>query len=133
MMKRKLVDKMTSEGTPLKTALRSVELAGSSYYYRPKGTRRPKALDKDLVAAIQEIRQGRNEVYGYRKITLALKARGMTVNGKKVLRHLRALGLTQPRKVKGIGWTRPDVIKPIGRTISPMSGREKVMPISVLS
>jgi putative transposase len=112
MMKRKLVDKMKSEGTPLKTALESVELAGSSYYYRPKGTRRPKALDNDLIAAIHEVRQGRNEVYGYRKITLALKARGMTVNGKKVLRHLRALGLTQPRKVKGIGWTRLDVIKP---------------------
>lgn len=34
------------------------------------------------------------------------------VNAKKVLRHLRILGLTQPKKVKGIGWTRLDVIKP---------------------
>jgi hypothetical protein len=74
--------------------------------------RKQKALDKELVAAIHEVRQGRNEVYGYRKITQALKARVITVNGKKVLRHLRALGLTQPRKVKGIGWTRLDVVKP---------------------
>ena len=112
MRKRKLVDKMKSEGTPLPAALRVAEISSSSYYYRPKGTRRPKALDKNLVAAIHEVRQGRNEVYGYRKITQALQARGMTVNGKKVLRHLKSLGLTQPRKVKRIGWTSLDVIKP---------------------
>jgi putative transposase len=111
-MKRKIVKKMTLEGTPLPTALKAAELSSSSYYYRPKGTRKQKALDKELIAAIHEVRQGRNEVYGYRKITQALKARVITVNGKKVLRHLRALGLTQPRKVKGIGWTRLDVVKP---------------------
>jgi putative transposase len=111
-MKRKLVEKMTSEGTPLPAALKVAELSSSSYYYKPKGTRKPKDLDKELVAAIHEIRQGRAEVYGYRKITLALKAQGITVNAKKVLRHLRILGLTQPRKVKGIGWTKLDVVKP---------------------
>lgn len=111
-MKRKLVEKMTSEGTPLPAALKVAELSSSSYYYKPKVTRKPKGLDKELVAAIHEIRQGRAEVYGYRKITLALKAQGMTVNAKKVLRHLRILGLTQPRKVKGIGWTRLDIVKP---------------------
>ena len=64
MRKRKLVDKMKSEGTPLPAALRVAEISSSSYYYRPKGTRRPKALDKNLVAVIHEVRQGRNEVYG---------------------------------------------------------------------
>jgi len=111
-MKRKLVEKMTSEGTALPAALKVAELSSSSYYYKPKGTRKPKGLDKELVEAIHEVRQGRNEVYGYRKITRELRARGMTINGKKVLRHLRILGLTQPRKIKGIGWTRLDVIKP---------------------
>lgn len=111
-MKRKLVEKMTSEGTALPAALKVAELSSSSYYYKPKGTRKPKGFDKELVEAIHEVRQGRNEVYGYRKITRELRARGMTINGKKVLRHLRILGLTQPRKIKGIGWTRLDVIKP---------------------
>jgi putative transposase len=111
-MKRKLVEKMASEGTSLPAALKVAELSSSSYYYKPNGTRKPKDLDKELVAAIHEIRQGRAEVYGYRKITLALKAQGITVNAKKVLRHLRILGLTQPRKVKGIGWTKLDVVKP---------------------
>ena len=111
-MKRELVTKMTSEGTPLAAALEAAELSSSSYYYRPKGTRKPKALDMDLVAAITAIRQGHNEVYGYRKITRTLKAQGMTVNAKKVLRHLRILGLTQPRKVKGVRWTQLEVVKP---------------------
>ena len=49
---------------------------------------------------------------GYRKNTEALGAMNTTVNGKKVLRHLRSLGLTRPRKVKGLAWTRPAVAKP---------------------
>jgi putative transposase len=111
-MKRKLVEKMKVEGTPLPTALKAAELSSSSYYYKPKGVRKQRALDMDLVAAIHEVRKGRAEVYGYRKITQTLRTQGMMVNAKKVLRHLRILGLTQPRKVKGIGWTRLDVIKP---------------------
>jgi len=111
-MKRRLVDTLTKEGASLPAALKAVELSSSSYYYRPAVTRKPRALDMELVAAITAVRHGHNEVYGYRKITRTLKAQGMTINGKKVLRHLRALGLTQPRKVKGQQWTRPAVITP---------------------
>jgi len=87
-------------------------LASSSYYYRPVSKRKPRTLDGELVAAINTVRKGYNEVYGYRKVTRALRAKQMTVNGKKVLRHLRALGLTQPRKVKGQRWTHPVLVKP---------------------
>lgn len=111
-MKRRLVDKLTADGTPLAAALKATELASSSYYYRPAIKRKPRALDGDLVAAITTVRHGHNAVYGYRKITRLLNARGMPVNGKKVLRHLRALGLTQPRKLKGARWTRLELIKP---------------------
>lgn len=111
-MKRRLVDKLTTEGTSLPAALQAAELPSSSYYYHPADKRKPRALDLELVVAINAVRHGHNEVYGYRKVTRMLKAEGMTVNGKKVLRHLRALGLTQPRKVKGIRWTRPAVVKP---------------------
>jgi putative transposase len=111
-MKRRLVQKLTTEGTPLPAALKAAELSSSSYYYRPAVTRKPRALDTELVAAISSVRQGHNEVYGYRKITRLLRAQQMTVNAKKVLRHLRALGLTQPRKTKGARWTRPSVVKP---------------------
>ena len=111
-MKRKLVDTLTSEGTPRRAAMKAVELASSSYYYRPVSKRKSRSLDTGLVAAINKIRQGHGEVYGYRKVTEAVRAMDITVNGKKVLRHLCLLGLIQPRKVKGLAWTRPAVVKP---------------------
>lgn len=111
-MKRQLVAKLTAEEIPLQAALKASELASSSHYYHPAAKRKPRALDADLVSAINDVRQGPSEVYGYRKVTRALKITGMIVNGKKVLRHLRALGLTQPRKVKGQLWTHPELIKP---------------------
>lgn len=111
-MKRQLVDGLKMEGKPLKTALEAVGMAKSSYYYQPVRKRKPRSLDEALVKSINEARQGHAEVYGYRKVTMALRAAGWTVNGKKVLRHLRALGLTQPRKLKAQKWSRPAVIRP---------------------
>jgi putative transposase len=111
-MKRRLVDTLVMKGTSRPAAMKVVGLASSSYYYRPVSKRQPRALDADLVAAINKVRQGHGEVYGYRKITKAIRAMDIKVNGKKVLRHLRALGLTQPRKVKGLRWTRPALVKP---------------------
>ena len=111
-MKRKLVDTLTTKGTPRTAGMKAVDLASSSYYYRPVSKRKPRALDTGLVAAIYKVRQGHGEVYGYRKVTEALRAMNITVNGKKVLRHLRSLGLTQPRKVKGLMWTHPALVKP---------------------
>jgi len=112
-MKRQLVEVLMTEGKPLKVALEAVGMARSSYYYRPVGQRKSRALDEALVRAIEEVRQGHAEVYGYRKVTMALRAAEWTINAKKVLRHLRALGLTQPRKQKGCKWARPAIVKPV--------------------
>ena len=111
-MKRQLVEGLKMEGKPLKVALEAVGMAKSSYYYRSVRKRKPRALDEALVKSINEARQGHAEVYGYRKVTMALRAAGWTVNGKKVLRHLRTLGLTQPRKLKAQRWSRPAIIRP---------------------
>ncbi|HEX73642.1 MAG TPA: transposase [Dehalococcoidia bacterium] len=100
-MKRQLVEGLVMEGKPLKVALEAVGMAKSSYYCRPIRRRKPRALDEVLVRAINDVRQGHASVYDYRKVTMALRAAGWKVNAKKVLRHLRALGLTQPRKLKG--------------------------------
>ena len=96
----------------MKVALEAVGMARSSYYYRPVRKRKPRALDEALVEAIREVRQGYAEVYGYRKVTMALRAADWTISTKKVLRHLRALGLTQPRKLKGQRWSRPAIVRP---------------------
>ena len=111
-MKSQMVKELIAEGKPLNVALEAVGMAKSSYYYRPVRKRKPRVLDGALVEAIKEVRQGYAEVYGYRKITMALRAAGWTVNAKKVLRHLRALGLTQPRKIKGQRWSRPAIVRP---------------------
>jgi len=111
-MKRKLAKQMVEEGRSVKVALETVGLAGSSYYYKPVKQRKLRSLDSTLVNAIEEVRKGYAEVYGYRKVTEALRASGRVVNGKKVLRHLQALGLTQPRKVKGRKWSRPSIVRP---------------------
>lgn len=111
-MKRRLVDKLVSEETTVSAALKAVELPASSYYYHSASGRKPRCLDVDLVAAIHTVRQGHAEVYGYRRITKALSAVDVKANGKKVLRHLRALGLIQPRRVKSERWTHPELVKP---------------------
>ncbi len=113
-MKRNLVEQMVAEGQSVKVALETVGLSRSSYYYRPVKQRKPRPLDESLVKAIEEVRQGYAEVYGYRKVTEALRATGLAVNGKKVLRHLRVLGLTQPRKMRGRRWSRPSIVRPEG-------------------
>lgn len=111
-MKKHMVDKLVSEETSVTTALKAVELPSSTYYYHPSSKRKPRPLDAELVGAIHKVRQGHAEVYGYRRITKALPAVDVKANGKKVLRHLRALRLTQPRKIKGERWIHPELIKP---------------------
>lgn len=64
MMKRKMVKKMTSEGTPLPAALKVVGLSSSSCCYKPKGTRTemavpPIVVDEMWTALSQE---GRTEL-----------------------------------------------------------------------
>jgi len=112
VIKRQMVERLMMEGKPLKVALEVVGMAKSSYYYHSAGRRKPRALDEALVRAINEVRQGHANVYGYRKVTMALRAARWTVNAKRVLRHLRALGLTQPRKLKGQKWSRPAIVRP---------------------
>ncbi len=114
-MKRNLAEQMIAEEQSVKVALETVGLSRSSYYYRPVKQRKPRPLDESLAKAIEEVRQGYAELYGYRKVTAALRATGLAVNGKKVLRHLRVLGLTQPRKMKGRRWSRPSIVRPEAR------------------
>jgi transposase InsO family protein len=108
-----MAEELMATGKSLKVALGAVGMAKSSYYYRSVGQRKPRSLDEALVRAIKEVREGHAEVYGYRKVTMALRADEWTVNAKKVLRYLRALGLTQPRKLKGQRWSRPAIVRPV--------------------
>ena len=102
---------MDEDGLPLTEALQGAELAKSSWYYRPT-PRPPRPLNPKLVAAIEAAWSGTRGVYGYRKVHAVLRAGGLRVNKKAVLRHLRVMQRLQPRKIKGQRWTRPRVVKP---------------------
>ncbi len=68
------------------------ELPESTYHYHiAKKTKPHKEKElEDLIQAIFEEHKGR---YGYRRITIELRARGYKVNHKRVLRIMRQLGL----------------------------------------
>jgi len=95
-----MVDKLKSSGLTLTDALKSVGLSKSSYYYKPR-TREPRALDPQMVSELEKL-DGYELTYGYRKVTEYLSGR---YNHKKVLRHMRQLKMTQPRKIKGEKFT----------------------------
>lgn len=106
-----MVNRIRREGLKLKEALAVVKMPKSTYTYRPIGRRPSRPLDPELCQAIRAILEAA-PVYGYRKVTAVLRRRGRRDNSKKVLRHLRAMGLLQPRKRKGQRWTRPLVVHP---------------------
>ena len=71
---------------------RQCELLGlnrSGVYYRP---RRDKAEDAELMRLLDE-QYTRTPFYGYRRMTVWFQQSGMTVNGKRVRRLMKELGL----------------------------------------
>ena len=68
----------------------------STFYYHLKASKTDKYFaDKQ---AIKEVFEGNAQRYGYRRITLELQAKGMTINYKKVLRLMKMLGLHGKRR-----------------------------------
>ena len=102
---------MDENGLSLSQARAAAGLAKSSWYYRSR-PRPPRPLNPKLVAAIEAAWSGGRGVYGYRKIYKTLRAGGLRVNKKAVLRYLRVMQRLQPRKIKGRRWTRPRVVRP---------------------
>ncbi|WP_419394394.1 IS3 family transposase [Cytobacillus praedii] len=76
----------------LKDVLRIVGIPESSYHYHVKQMKRENP-NQELGETIQSIFEEHNENYGYRRIQLELKNRGIIVNHKKVQRIMRELGL----------------------------------------
>jgi len=60
-------------------------ISRSTYYYRPKKNLAKKKRDADIADAIEEIATDFPS-YGYRRVTAALRRKGMVVNHKKVLK-----------------------------------------------
>lgn len=81
-----------TEQFPLKTLLDVLDVSRTTYYYQVK---RLAQGDKDieLKELIQEIYDQHHGNYGYRRIHLELKNRGLVINHKKVQRLMTMMGL----------------------------------------
>jgi len=74
-----------------------IELPRSTFYYRSTAAG-PCMTDEQLVQIIDDI-QDEFPGYGYRRVTLELRRRGLLVNHKRVVRVMKAAGLSvKPRR-----------------------------------
>ena len=80
----------------MKDVLQLVKIPESSYHYHVKQLQRVspnQELTMELEKEIQTIFENNDKNYGYRRIQLALRNKGIIVNHKKVQRIMRKLGL----------------------------------------
>ena len=86
---------MLRQDYPLATVCQVLNYARSQIYYEPQGP----PDDTDIKAEIIDL-AGRYPTYGYRRITAMLTRQGHSINHKRVVRLMRALGLVGQRPVK---------------------------------
>ena len=77
----------------LEILLKIIKLARSTYYYHLKQLDQSDK-DDDVKVEIQSIFTEHKGNYGYRRMTLELRNRGLVVNHKKVQRLMKVLGLS---------------------------------------
>jgi putative transposase len=76
-----------------------MKIPESTYYYKLKKDLEKAKCDADIADAIEEIAE-EFPSYGYRRVTAALRRKGMVVNHKKVLKIMKKMGI-QGRKRRG--------------------------------
>ena len=97
-------------GFAVELVCRTLGVSRSAFYQRATGQRSARAVaDEQLIETIRRVHGENFEAYGYRKLHLALKRRGIDVGRDRVKRLMRAHGI-QGAKRRGKPWrtTRPD-------------------------
>ncbi len=88
---------------PLPMVLKALEIPRSSWYYhqkvKPRVKERRKEEEEKAKALLHQILL-EHPGYGYRRIVVELRGKGVRMNGKRVLRLLRASDLALSRAVK---------------------------------
>ena len=94
----------------MKIALKALMINKNTYYYENKAEidKRTKPLDPALESMLKQL-ESYDLVYGYRKITTLFEI----FNHKKIYRHMKALKMLQPRKLKKKKLTRLEISSPI--------------------
>jgi hypothetical protein len=104
------IETQRAAGFAVELVCRTLGVSGSAHYQRATGQRSARAVgDEQLLAMIQQLHKDNFEAYGYRKLQLALRRRGIEVGRDRVKRLMRAHGI-QGAKRRGKRWktTTPD-------------------------
>jgi putative transposase len=104
------IDSQRAAGFAVELVCRTLGVSRSAHYERASGLRSARAVaDEQLVAVIRQVHKENFEAYGYRKLQLALRRRGIEVGRDRVRRLMRKHGI-QGAKRRGKRWrtTTPD-------------------------
>jgi putative transposase len=104
------IDSQRAAGFAVELVCRTLGVSRSAHYERASGRRSARAVaDEQLVAVIRQVHKENFEAYGYRKLQLALRRRGIEVGRDRVRRLMRKHGI-QGAKRRGKRWrtTTPD-------------------------
>jgi transposase InsO family protein len=104
------IDSQKAAGFAVELICRTLGVSRSAHYQRATGKRSARAVaDEQLVTVIRQVHEENFEAYGYRKLRLALRRRGIEVGRDRVKRLMRAHGI-QGAKRRGKRWktTTPD-------------------------
>ena len=83
--RRELLHRQRPAGCPVARGCRTMKLARSTYYYRPRRPgAREQALQERIIDLCEEFPR-----YGYRRLTYQLRAEGVLINHKSVARLMR--------------------------------------------
>jgi putative transposase len=105
-----LIESQKAAGFAGELICRTLGVSRSAHYQRASGRRSARAVaDEQLVSVIRQVHEANFEAYGYRKLHLALRRRGIEVGRDRVKRLMRANGI-QGAKRRGKRWktTTPD-------------------------
>ena len=88
--KTEIINKLRAQ-FPLSILLDIAGMSKSTFYYNLSTSKDDK--NKDIMQKIKHIFESHNGNYGYRRITVALRSRGIIVNHKKVKRLMKVIWL----------------------------------------
>ena len=104
------IESQKAAGFAVELVCRTLGVSRSAFYERATCRRSARAVaDEQLVAVIRQVHEENFCAYGYRKLQLALRRRGIEVGRDRVKRLMRAHGI-QGAKRRGKRWktTTPD-------------------------